>query len=91
MNFYHEAVGRGIIRQDEIFRTALMHNHQVSISGGSQKVRYAVTGSYLDQEGVVIGSDFDRFTTRINLDADLTTWMKVGINSSLATRRSPTP
>lgn len=80
-------LGVGTNWQDEIFRTALMHNHQVSISGGSQKVRYAVTGSYLDQEGVVIGSDFDRFTTRINLDADLTTWMKVGINSSLATRR----
>jgi len=80
-------LGEGTNWQDEIFRTALMHNHQVSISGGSQKVRYAVTGSYLDQEGVVIGSDFDRFTTRINLDADLTTWLKVGINSSLATRR----
>lgn len=80
-------LGKGTDWQDEIFRTALMHNHQVSLSGGSKKVRYAATGSYLDQEGIVLGSDFERFTTRINLDADLTSWMKVGINSSLATRR----
>lgn len=80
-------LGAGTNWQDEIFRTALMHNHQVSLSGGSDKIRYAVSGSYLDQDGIVLGSAFERFTGRVNLDVDVAKWLKFGVNSSLATRR----
>lgn len=84
-------LGKGTDWQDEIFRTALMHNHQVTMSGGSDKIRYAVTGSYLNQEGIVIGAGFERFTSRINLDVDMAKWMKFGVSSSLATRRQDNP
>lgn len=80
-------LGSGTDWQDEIYRTALMHNHQVSLSGGSDKVRYAVSGGYLNQEGIVIGSDFNRFTTRVNLDIDVAKWMKAGINTSIGTQK----
>lgn len=54
--------------QDEIFRTAGMQNHSVSVSGGSQKVKYYVSVDYLSQEGVIINSDFTRYSSRFNLD-----------------------
>lgn len=54
--------------QDEIFRTAGMQNHAISVSGGSQKVRYYASLDYLSQDGVVINSDFTRYSGRFNLD-----------------------
>lgn len=78
-------LGEGTDWQDEIFRTALMHNHQVSLSGGTDKVRYAASGGYLGQDGIVLGSDFNRATARVNLDVDAAKWLSFGINSSLST------
>ncbi|MDB9836047.1 TonB-dependent receptor [Flavobacteriaceae bacterium] len=54
--------------QDEIFRSAIYTNHTVSLSGGSDKVRYFVSGNYLNQEGVVISSGFKKYSSRLNLD-----------------------
>ena len=54
--------------QDEIFRTAGLASHTLSLSGGGEKVRYFVSGNYLDQDGVVISSGFKKYSTRLNLD-----------------------
>ncbi len=54
--------------QDEIFRTAGMQNHSVSVSGGSSKVRYYSSLDYLQQDGVIINSDYARYSARLNLD-----------------------
>lgn len=78
-------LGKGTDWQDEIFRTALMQNHQVSVSGGSDKIRYAASGGYLDQKGVVLGSGFRRATARVNLDVDAAKWLSFGVSSSLST------
>lgn len=78
-------LGKGTNWQDAIFRTALQHQHQVSAQGGTEKVRYYVSGSYMNQEGTIIGSDFDRFGLRANLDADLKSWLKLGVKSATAT------
>ena len=75
-------LGTGTNWQDAIFRTALQHQHQVSVSGGSEKVQYYVSGSYMDQEGTIIGSNFNRFSLRSNLDAQVKSWLKMGINLS---------
>lgn len=80
-------LGEGTDWQDEIFRTALMHTHNLSLTGGTEKVSYAVSGSYLNQDGIVLGSGFERFTGRINLDVNMAKWLRFGVNSSLATRR----
>lgn len=55
--------------QDEIYRTALNQNHQLSISGGSEKSTFRVSASYLNQEGVIKNSGFNRYTLR----SDMTT------------------
>lgn len=54
--------------QDEIFRTAGMQNHTLSVGGGNSKVKYYTSIDLLDQEGVIINSDFSRYSARLNLE-----------------------
>lgn len=77
-------LGKGTNWQDEIFRTAWQHQHQLSAQGGSDKVQYYVSGSYVDQQGTIIGSNFNRFSVRTNLDAQLKKWLKLGVNATYA-------
>lgn len=77
-------LGKGTNWQDEVFRTALQHSHQLSIQGGTDKIQYYLSGSYMDQQGTIIGSRFNRFSTRANIDAQVKKWLKVGVNISYA-------
>ena len=77
-------LGKGTNWQDAIFRTALQHQHQLSVSGGTEKIQYYVSGSYMNQEGTIIGSKFDRFSVRTNLDAQLKSWIKLGLSATYA-------
>ncbi len=77
-------LGKGTNWQDEVFRTAIQHQHQISAQGGSDKVQYYVSGSYMDQQGTIIGSNFDRISFRTNLDAQLKEWFKLGVNATYA-------
>lgn len=77
-------LGVGTNWQDAIFRTALQHQHQISVSGGTEKVQYYVSGSYMDQQGTIIGSNFNRFSVRTNLDAQLKEWIKLGLSATYA-------
>lgn len=77
-------LGKGTNWQEEIFRTAWQHQHQLSAQGGSDKVQYYVSGSYMDQQGTIIGSNFNRFSVRTNLDAQLKKWLKLGVNATYA-------
>ncbi len=82
-------LGEGTDWQDAIFRTAPIQNFQLSASGGTEKVRYAVKGGYFNQEGIIINSGFKRYSLRLNLDADLSKRIKLGVNlaSTFTTRR----
>ncbi len=78
----------GVNWQDEIFRTAAMQNHSLSISGGSGGTRYALSGNILDQDGILINSGFQRAQGRVVLDQTVNSKLKVGVNinySSLKT------
>ena len=77
-------LGKGTNWQDEVFRTALQHQHQISAQGGSEKVQYYISGSYMDQQGTIIGSNFDRLSFRTNVDAQLKDWFKLGVNATYA-------
>lgn len=50
--------------QDEVSRTALTHSHNVSINGGNSKTSYSASVNYMDQQGVIRGSDMERITAR---------------------------
>ena len=73
-------LGKGTNWQDAVFQTAFQHSHQVSANGGSDKVQYYVSGSYMDQEGTIIGSEFRRMSFRANLDAQLKKWLKMSVS-----------
>ena len=70
--------------QNVLYQTAFMHNHQVSLNGGSNAVNYSISGGYLDQDGIGIGSGFDRVSVRANFDIQVNKWLKVGMNSYFA-------
>lgn len=77
---FNTHLGEGTDWQNEIFHLAPVTNLQITATGGNEKVRYLISGGYFNQEGVIIESGFKRFTSRINLDAELSRKLKVGIN-----------
>ena len=84
-------LGDGTDWQKEIFNDAGMWNHQVTISGGSEATQFLISGSYTDQDGIAVGSGFERFTARINVDTKVADWLQVGAQSSLSrTKRNNT-
>ena len=74
-------LGVGTNWQDAVFRQAPMHQHQLSAQGGTDAVRYFVSGSFMGQDGTIIGTDFTRYSFRSNLDAQLKKWLKLGLNA----------
>jgi len=78
-------LGRGTNWQDAIFRTAWQHQHQISAQGGTDAVKYYVSGGFMNQQGTIIGSNFKRFSARTNLDAQLKKWLKLGLNVAFTT------
>lgn len=75
-----ELLGEGTNWQNEIYRTALSQSHQLALSGGKDDVNYYTSLGYLDQEGNVINTGMKRYTVRLNLDAKVKPWLKVGTN-----------
>ena len=74
-------LGAGTNWQDAVFRQAPMHQHQLSAAGGTDAVRYFVSGSFMGQDGTIIGTEFNRYSFRSNLDAQLKKWLKLGVNA----------
>lgn len=70
--------------QAALFRTAPISNYDFSVRGGENKLRFALSGSYLDQDGIIIASGYKRGTGRINLDYDATDKLKFGTNISVS-------
>jgi TonB-linked SusC/RagA family outer membrane protein len=66
--------------QDEIFRTGVQQQYQVSAAGGSDKARFYISGGYFNQKGTVKNSGFERFSLRANYDAQLTSKLKLGVS-----------
>jgi TonB-linked SusC/RagA family outer membrane protein len=73
------AIGEGTDWQDAIIRNAPIQNHQLGISGGSEKSRYAISFGYYDQGGIIKNSNFKRYTLRSNIDSDVSSRIKVGL------------
>jgi TonB-linked SusC/RagA family outer membrane protein len=68
--------------QKAIFRSAPVSDFELNASGGSEKVRFNASAGFFKQKGVLIGTDYSRYTTRLNLDADLVKNVKFGFSIS---------
>ena len=77
-------LGKGTNWQDAVFHTALQHSHQIAAQGGTEKVQYYVSAGYMNQEGTIIGSKFNRLSVRTNIDAQLKSWLKMGVNATFS-------
>jgi TonB-linked SusC/RagA family outer membrane protein len=75
--------GEGTDWQEEIFQTAPIQNYQLSVKGGSEKMTYNISGNFFKQKGIIQGSDYQRFSLRINNQYHLKSWAKIGHNISL--------
>lgn len=63
---------------DEIYRTALIQEYELSVTGGGNKSNYAFSGSYLDEDGYLKHTNFKRYSFRMNADTKINSWFKVG-------------
>lgn len=79
-----ELLGNGTDWQDELFNTAFMTNHSLSLSGGNGNTTYSLSASYLNQDGIGLCTGFKRQTLRGNIDSQLKKWLKGGISFSLS-------
>ncbi len=77
-------VGSGTDWQDEMLRQASFQKYQISVSGGSDKVKTYTSLGYVDQQGVIINSDYKRFTLRNNLRYDVSDFVSMNLNASLS-------
>lgn len=68
--------------QDLAYQTALTHSHQFSVSGGNDKTKVYSSLNYMNQEGIIKGSNYNRFALRINGDQKITD--KISLNASVA-------
>ena len=68
----------------EVYRKGVTTNHQVGISGGSDRTQFYASFGYNKVNGVVRGSDFERYSGRINLDHQVTNWLKVGVKQMIS-------
>ncbi len=75
-------LGQGTDWQKELFRNAAMQKHQLSLSGGGENTTYYMSGEYLNQDGIAVGSGFDRYSFRLNLDNKPRKWINLSANLS---------
>jgi TonB-dependent starch-binding outer membrane protein SusC len=78
------AMGSGTDWQDQIFRTAPVKNYELSFTGGDENTKYFISGNLFQQQGVVIGSDLDRGSLRLNLDQDISNRFRLGTQLTLS-------
>ncbi|AUP78802.1 SusC/RagA family TonB-linked outer membrane protein [Flavivirga eckloniae] len=75
-----------VIREDY-----LRVNHNISLSGGSERTKYFMSLDYLNEDGPVIPSNFERVASRLNLETEINDWFKVGLNTSFSRSSSNNP
>lgn len=69
--------------QDEVFnKNALIQNYHLSIDGSTDKSNYSFSASYFNQDGTIIGSNYERLTIRANTSFQVKKWLKIGENLS---------
>lgn len=72
------ALGKGTDWQDLVYQKAPIQSYQLAISGGSDKTQFSISGNYFDQEGIIIKSDFKRYSLRVTIDHKINKRVKVG-------------
>jgi len=80
------AAGNIINPFDEIKQDAPMYNIDMSVSGRTDRVKYYMSGSYIDTKSPVLGDNFSRISGRLNLETSITDWLTIGLNTAYSSR-----
>ena len=73
--------GEGTDWVDAVLETGIRQNHNLQFSGGTKKMQYSLMADLLDETGVVINSWYKRYNVRLNLQSEVTDWLKIGLNT----------
>jgi len=76
---------------DNTFRNGVRQEYALTVTGGTQKLNYYVSGSYLGDTGLIEGSHFDRFSSRVNVDYQAKPWLKIGTTTNYVYTNSGYP
>ncbi len=76
--------GRSVDWKDKIFQTGLRQDYTVSLSGSTENVNYYWSLGYLNNEGIVIGDEYETIRSRVNLEGKVNKWLTVGMNTQFA-------
>ncbi len=79
-----DALGEGYDWQNSIFRSAPMQSHSLNVAGGNDKTRYSIGGSFLGQEGIILASNYNRYSLRANISTDVSKKFNVTYSSTLS-------
>ena len=66
---------------DMVSQTGIIQDHNVTVNGGADNIKYFISGDYMSQKGVLKGFNYKRYSLRMNIDADVTNYLKIGTNS----------
>lgn len=66
---------------DAVSQTGIIQNHNVSVAGGAENIKYYVSADYMDQKGILKGFNYKRYSIRTNLDMNVTDYLTVGTNT----------
>lgn len=83
-----DGFGEGFDWQDLIFRKAPMQTHNLTFSGGNEKTRFSVSGSIFDQDGILIGSNYKRYSLRAALNTDISKMFSISYGATLTKIKS---
>ena len=78
--------GKQVDWYNEVMQTGLRQNYDASISGATDRVNYYWSIGYQNNEGIIIGDEYQTARTRLNLDLKVTDWLDIGVNSQFADR-----
>lgn len=73
-------IGAGVNWQDEIYRSASMQNHNISVNGGDDKTTFFTSFNYFNQEGVIKNSGIKKYIARVNIDRKVSERANFGVN-----------
>jgi len=77
-------MGEGFDWQDFVYRSAPIQNHSLNISGGNARTQFSVSGSYFGQEGIIRGSDYNRYSLRTNINHSISDKIKASFSTTLS-------
>lgn len=78
--------GRTVDPWEYVSQNAMQQSNNLSISGSTDKTSYYLSGNFVKEEGLIYGDQSERLSLRVNVDNNITDWLKIGLNSSYTQR-----